>query len=252
MIVAIIQARMGSNRLPGKVMKMIKGKPLLHYVLNQLQHSKFLEKIIVATTNLEEDDIIEKFVLKEGFDCFRGNSKNVLDRYYHCAKSNSISSILRITADCPLIDPNLVDSVIKKFENEKFDYVSNAFPRTFPYGTEVEIFSFNSLKISWEKAVKPSEKEHVTPYIKNHPEIFKIGNIESDKNLSDYRWTVDRIEDLELVKQIIIKINKKFILTEDILKLIQKEPQLKEINNNITSNEGMMKSLKEDAEFLEK
>ncbi len=241
---------MGSNRLPGKVMMEINSKPLLHYTLNQIRYSKLVKKIIVATTNLPEDDIIEKFVLNEKINCFRGNSKNVLDRYYQCAKNNSLSSILRITADCPLIDPNLIDKVIRKFETGEFDYVSNAFPRTFPYGTEVEIFSFNSLKRSWEKAIKPSEKEHVTPYIKNHPEIFKIGNVQNDIDISDYRWTVDRIEDFELVKQILKKIKRRPIFTDDILKLIQKEPQLKKINNNITPNEGIKKSLKEDNEFL--
>lgn len=246
----IIQARMGSNRLPGKVLKKIKGDvTILDSVINQLKFSKLIKKIVVATTTLKEDDLIEEHLYNIGINCFRGNPENVLDRYYQCAKINSFSSIIRITADCPLIDPNLVDQVIKKFETEKWDYVTNAFPRTFPYGTEVEIFSFNSLKLAWRKATKPSEKEHVTPYIKNHPEIFKVGNILNDIDISDFRWTVDRIEDLELVKQIMSKIKKRPILTKDILELIQKEPQLKEINNNIIPNEGMAKSLKEDIEF---
>jgi len=244
---------MGSKRLPGKVLKRIeKNETVLDALINQLKFSKLIKNIVVATTTLKEDDLIEEHLSKIKINCFRGNSKNVLDRYYQCAKNNSFSSIIRITADCPLIDPNLVDMVIRKFESEKLDYVTNTFPRTFPYGTEVEILSFNSLKLSWEKAIKPSEKEHVTLYIKNHPEIFKIGNILNDIDISDFRWTVDRIEDLELVKQIMLKIKKRPILTKDILKLIQKEPQLKEINNKIIPNEGMTKSLKEDTEFLKK
>jgi spore coat polysaccharide biosynthesis protein SpsF len=249
-ISAIIQARMGSHRLPGKVMKKIKGKPLLYYVLNQMKFSKLLENIVVATTDLSEDDVIEKFLKKKKINCFRGSSKNVLDRYYNCAKKFKIQTIVRITADCPLIDPCLIDQVIKKFQTEKYDYVSNAYPRTFPYGTEVEIFSFDSLSKSWENAVKPSEKEHVTPYIKNHPKNFKIGSVENKENISEFRWTVDREEDLKLVKEIIRRIPEIPILTESILKLMKKEPKLKEINSKIIPNEGMNKSLKEDMEFL--
>ena len=167
---AIIQARMSSTRLPGKVMMTIDGtNTLLYYVITQLQHSKLLDKIIVATTNLQEDDIIVKFIEKMGIGYFRGNSTDVLDRYYQCAKRFSISKIIRITGDNPLIDPSIVDQVIHKFESGLYDYVATQPPRTFPQGTDYEVFSFKALERAWHEAKKPSEREHVTPYFYNHP-----------------------------------------------------------------------------------
>ena len=244
---------MGSKRLPGKVLKKIEDDTtILDSVINQLKFSSLTKNIVVATTTLNEDDVIEEYLHKIGIDCFRGNSKNVLDRYYQCAKKYSFTSIMRITADCPLIDPELVDEAITIFDRKKCDYISNAFSRTFPYGTEIEIFSFKSLEIAWKNAKKPSEKEHVTPYIKSHPELFNIENIQNNRNISNLRWTVDRKEDLELVRQIMLKINKRPVLMEDILELMKNEPRLREINNKIIPDEGMKKSLKEDDIFLKK
>ena len=146
MIGCIIQARMGSNRLPGKVMKLLDGKnPSLFYTINQLKSALKLDKIIVATTDLKEDDEIEKFVTCMNIDCFRGNQTDILDRYYKCALQFSLSTIVRITADNPLIDPTLVDNAINIFNSDSFDYVSNAHIRTFPYGTETEVFLFTAL-----------------------------------------------------------------------------------------------------------
>ena len=251
MIGCIIQARMGSSRLPGKVLKELEeGKPVLFYLLKQLKHCKLMDKIVIATTNLKEDDKIDFFAGKERIECFRGSSKNVLERYYKCAKKYEFSTIVRITGDCPLIDPQIVDLVIEKYKENTFDYVTNCLKRTFPYGTEIEIFSFNSLEKAYKNAELPSEKEHVTPYIRNHENEFRIYNIENKEDISNYRWVVDKKNDFELVKKIVSKIKTSPILMKDILLLLKSEPDLKKINMSNIPNEGYFKSLKEDREFL--
>jgi spore coat polysaccharide biosynthesis protein SpsF len=231
-------------------MKIVDGKFLLDYVIDQLKSSKKIEKLLVATTTLSMDDVICNHLSSKNISFFRGSANDVLDRYVQCAKNFSIDTIIRITADNPLIDPNIVDLVIEKFQNTKSDYATNCLPRTFPYGTEVEIFSFEKLHEVWLNAKKPSEREHVTPYFYNHPELFKITNLENSKNISNLRWTVDRKNDLKLVQTIIEKINHSPILLEDILDLYSQQPKLFEQNEHIIQNEGYMKSLKDDEEFF--
>ena len=253
MIGCIIQARMGSTRLPGKVMLDVESnKTVLYFVIKQLQSCKLVDKIIVATTTLEDDKQIANFSKHLGVDSFRGSSDNVLDRYYQCAKEYSVSTIVRIPSDKPLIDPEIVDNVVSVFSNNSYDYITNFLPNpTFPSGTEVEVFSINALKKAWEKAKIPSEKEHVTPYFANHEDEFKITHIENSENLSHLRWAVDKIEDLKLVRKIVSKIKKRPILMKDIVELFSKEPELVEINKNVNREEGSLKSLKEDQEFLQ-
>ncbi len=251
MIGCIVQARIGSTRLPGKVMlKLDENNTVLNCVIKQLQFSKLIEKIIIATTSLEEDDQIINNVQNLNVDIFRGSSSDVLDRFFQCAKKFSIDVIIRITADNPLIDPTIVDDMIKKFMSNSYDYLTNAHVRTFPYGTEVEVFSFKALEQAWKNAKKLSEREHVTPYFYNNPNNFRIFNVEYSKNISNLRWTIDRKNDLSLVKLIIFKIKKRPILMNDILNLFSKEPELFEINRNHILNEGYQKSLKEDEEHL--
>ena len=250
MIGCIVQARIGSTRLPGKVMLNIDEKnPVLYYVLEQLSSCKLIDKIIVATTTLDEDDVIKNFVNSMNVNIFRGSSDDVLDRYYQCAKKFSIDTIVRITADNPLIDPTIVDDLIKKFTLNSYDYLTNAHIRTFPYGTEVEIFSFKALEKAWKNAKKPSEREHVTPYFYNNSQSFRNYNQENSKNLSNLRWTIDRENDFLLVKSIVSKIKKRPILMNDILDLFSKEPKLFEINKNQIRDEGYKKSLEEDKEL---
>jgi len=246
---AIVQVRMSSSRLPGKVMMKVDSKhPVLYYVITQLQFSKNLDKIIVATSTHEEDDIIADYVNNLGIICFRGSLKDVLDRYYQCAKEFSVKDIVRITSDCPLIDPTIVDEVIEKFKSNSYDVFTNSgpFPGTFPQGTDVEVFSFQALEKAWKNAKKPSEREHVTAYFYNNENDFKIGYLNHSKNISHLRWCVDRIPDLELVRKIVSKINKKPILMTHILDLFSKEPHLQDINKNHIVNEGGLKSLEED------
>ncbi len=229
----IIQARMGSTRLPGKVLMNADEKnSVLYYVITQLQNCKFLDKIVVATTELKEDDEIEKFVTSMNIDCFRGRSTDVLDRYYKCALKFSLSIIVRITADNPLIDPTLVDDAINIFNSNSFDYVSNAHIRSFPHGTETEVFSFIALETVWKNAKTNYDKEHVTPYLYNNPDRFNIFDIMYKENMSHLRWTVDKEDDLKLVQIITSKIKKRPILMNDIIELFSKEPNLIKINSD--------------------
>ena len=252
MIGCIIQARMGSSRLPGKaLMKSDSGKPLLYYVTNQLRYCSKVKNLVIATTTNQEDDEIEKFANNNSINVFRGKEKDVLDRYFQCAKKYSFSTIVRITADCPLIDPQIVDKVIEQFFSGNYDFATNTLMRTFPIGTDVEVFSFSALNKAWENAQLPSEREHVTPYFHNK-ENFKIINVENDKNISNLRLTVDRIEDFELIKQILNNISINPIHLEDVLELFSRKPELIEINKHINHNEGFNKSLEEDKEFIKK
>ena len=253
MIGCIVQARMGSSRLPGKtLLKIDDKKTVLEFGINQLTSSNLLDKIIVATTNLKSDDVIENFVKNMNVDVFRGKSNDVLDRYFQCAKHFSIDTIVRITGDNPLVDPTIIDNLIQKFTLNSYDYLSNAHVRTFPYGTEVEIFSFESLEQAWKNAILPSEREHVTPYFYNNSNLFNIHNEKQSNNISNLRWTVDREDDLFLVKSIVSKIIKRPILLDDILNLFSKEPKLFKINETQIRDEGYKKSLEEDKDFQNK
>jgi len=223
----IIQARMSSTRLPGKVLMKIDDKnSALFTLINQLKYSKKLDKIILATTNLKNDDAIIDLMKKMKITTFRGDPNNVLDRYYKCAKKFSCSIIVRITADNPLIDPTIVDKTVEKFTSNSFDCVSNVYPRTYPYGTEIEVFSFQALERVWNQSTNDYEKEHVTPFFYRNPEKFRIGTVNNKKNLSSLRWTMDTMDDLIFIKKITSKIKKRPILMNDILKLLSKEPKL--------------------------
>ena len=236
----IVQARTGSSRLPAKVMMKADDESLMiDYVINQLKHSKLHDEIVVATTNLKQDDVIFDYVTNRNILCFRGDEKNVLERHYQCAKKYAFSTIVRIPSDKPLIDPTIVDSVIERFQSNSYDYISNffidandndKFIPSYPSGTEVEIFSFAALEVAWKNATSEDEKEHVTPYIYSNPEKFNIFTLKSEKNLSQFRWALDYENDLKLIRVIISKIQKRPILMNDILELFEQEPDLTKIN----------------------
>lgn len=250
MLGCIIQARMGSSRLPGKVMmKIDQDNTVLSFLIKQLSHCIQLKRIVIATTDRKEDEVIVNFAKQMNVEYFRGNALDVLDRYYQCANKFGFSVIIRITADCPLIDPQIVDRVIEKFKSGTYDYGTNSLVRTYPYGTEVEIFSFRTLETAWRNAKKPSEREHVTPYVYTHKGDFKLFNLKYSRNISHLSWTVDRINDLKLVQIIASKIKKRPILLEDILALFEKEPALVDINKDRIPNEGYLKSISEDEKF---
>lgn len=242
---------MGSSRLPGKALMLLDEKnSSISYTIKQLQTCKLIDKIIVATTTNSEDDVIEDFVKDLGLDVFRGDPYDVLSRYYHCSTKYSLSAILRITADCPLIDPFIVDKGISLFLQDKYDYVTNTFPRTFPDGNETEIFSFKSLENAYSNAVLPSEREHVTPYFRNNKEKFNILNFSNSNDLSHLRWTLDYDVDLQLIRIIVAKIKKRPIHLNDIIQLFEEEPHLVEINKDHIPNEGYVRSLKQDDDFI--
>jgi len=245
---AIVQVRLDSTRLPKKALSDILGKPMTLRLLERLSQAKKIDSIIVATTDRPIDDEIADIVSDKGFIVFRGDSDDVLDRYYNAALKHNIDVIVRITGDCPLIEPDVVDMIVKVFEDNGFDYVSNTIKPTFPDGICVEVFSFDAIKKAWEDASLKSEREHVTPFIRTRPEIFKLKNIENKVDLSDLRWTVDEPEDLIFVREIFKRLynSERIFHIEDILKLLKKHPELKEINSGIGRNEGYIRSLKED------
>ena len=253
MIGCIIQARTGSTRLPGKIMMPIdENDTVLSFGIKQVQSCKKIYQLVIATTDLSEDDVIVDYMNKLNVKCFRGSPNDVLDRYYQCAKKFSFSIIVRITSDCPIVDPVIVDNTISYFlkNKAKIDYVSNVHPiTTFPDGTDVEVFSFESLEKAWTEAKKPSEREHVTPYLYTSKK-FRLGEFKNSQDLSNLRWTVDHKVDLELIREIVRLIPSRPILMENILDLFSKYPELKKINQGIPQNEGYIKSLKEDEEFL--
>jgi spore coat polysaccharide biosynthesis protein SpsF (cytidylyltransferase family) len=244
MIGAIIQTRMSSTRLPKKVMKIIDEKPILYHVINQLSNSKYIDHIVVATSTNSEDDVIEKFVKSLGITCFRGKLNDVLDRHYQCAKKYSFDKIVRIPSDKPLIDPEIVDEVIKHSIIGNYDYTSNFhYPLKYNVGTEVEIFSFNSLKNVWANAKNSLDREHLFPYFHNHKNEFSMNFLPNIADLKHLRYTLDRIEDLKLIRKIFSMIKTRPILKKDILELYKKNPRLFDINKNLDPNEGQIRSL---------
>lgn len=250
--VAIVQARMGSTRLPGKVLKDVSGKPILWHVIDRLRYSNLIDEIIIATSTNHKDDAILKFATENGIKSYAGSENDVLDRYYQTAKKFRVEIIVRITADCPLLDPHEVDKVIRRFTEGDFDYVNPGLDSNYPDGVaEVEVFTFKALEKAWKEAKKPSEREHVTPYIWNHPKKFKLGKIQYKENLSHMRWVVDVERDLTFVREIYKRLykNGKIFHMEDVLKLLKEHPELMEINQGIIRNEGYLRSLKKDQEI---
>jgi len=248
--IAIVQARMSSSRLPGKVLKNLAGKPAIWHVFNQLSFSKKIDQIVLATSINEEDDQLEEWARKNDINFFRGDLDNVLKRFYDTASYYNGDIIVRITADCPLIDPSVVDKVIQKFLEGNYDYLSNTNPPTFPDGLDTEVFTFNTLKEAYQNAKLKSELEHVTPYIWNHPEKFKLGNLTSSENYEHLRWTLDNPEDYKFLSEIFdnLFIENSHISHKTVLDFLAENEQLIEINSKIKRNEGLDKSLKEDRE----
>lgn len=259
-IIAIIQARMKSTRLPNKVMHLIDDKPLLFYVIRQTLASSLIDDIIIATSTSSSDDVIANYCNNNNINYFRGSENNVLDRYYQCAKKHHCDPIVRITADCPLIDPSTIDSVIKKFRDNNYDYISTTIEFkngkwkdsscNFPPGIAVEVSTFSALEQAWNDAKKPSEIEHVFPYIQFNPDKFKLANFVNSSDLSHIRCTVDHPEDLTFIREIYRRIpkEKSFVTLGDIENIIKNNPELININNSYSFNEGIQKSYKEDKE----
>jgi spore coat polysaccharide biosynthesis protein SpsF len=247
---AIVQARMGSTRLPGKILKALAGKPALWHLVNRLKRAKRLKEIVVATTTNTEDDVIVQFCEANGIKWFRGSENDVLDRYYQAAKIFDADPIIRITADCPVIDPEIVDEVIEGFCSGNYDVYGLG--GEFPDGLDCVIFAYWVLEDTWKNALLPSEREHVGPYMEKHPEKYRISDYRKFTGLSHLRWTIDEEPDLRLLQTIYERLYKPgdIFLTGDILTLLEREPELMQINGGIIRNEGYLKSLHEDEEYL--
>ena len=247
MIAAIVQVRMASTRLPGKVLMEIKGKPLLSYLIEQLRCSKKIEKIIIATTTNKEDGPIIELCEQHGILFFRGSEADVLDRYYQAATRFKVDHIVRVTGDCPLLDPQICDNLIDFYFTGRADYAHTG--ESFAEGLDSEIFSYKVLEQSWKEAKIMSEREHVTPYIRNHPEKFKIIVLQHIKDYSKYRFTLDNPEDFEVCKFIIESLYSKensFIPANLIIKYLDHHDQVFNLNSHIVRNEGYIKSLSLD------
>lgn len=248
MTVAIIQARMMSSRLQGKVMMNLCGKTILERVIERTAAAKNIDKIVVATSYKPTDEPIIEVCNKIGIATFRGSEENVLNRFYHAAIQADADVIVRITADDPLKDPEIIERIIKMRENSHYDYVSNTIHPTFPEGIDCEVFTIKALSNAYQNASLPSEKEHVTPYIWKHPDIFRIGELLSPVDYSYLRWTVDCIEDYKFVEEVYNKLYQpdKIFYMNDIIELLKKYPYLSYLNAGHVRNEGYLKSVQEE------
>ena len=246
-ITVMIQARTGSSRLSGKVLSQIENKPMIWHVINRVKKIESVQQIALITTEKESDQVLLDIAKNEDIIGFAGDTTNVLNRHYQCALKISADPIIRITSDCPIIDPYLVEEMLQFFLTHNYDYVSNIHPATYPDGLDVEIFSFQTLEKTFLDAKLNSEKEHVTPYMEKHPELFNIFNFENNEDLSHIRLTVDQKEDLELIQNLYSVMSPKndFGLNE-INDIFSKNPELFRINSKYRRNEGYLKSLKED------
>jgi spore coat polysaccharide biosynthesis protein SpsF len=225
----VVQARMGSTRLPGKVLKDIAGRPMLSYQMERLRRVKRAERIVVATTDQPADDAVERFCRKEKIACVRGSEDDVLARYHLAIERFPTDVVVRITADCPLIDPAIVDEAIAAYEP---DYVSNMLEITYPYGMAVEVFSAQALREAHREAKDPAEREHVTPFIWRRPQRYRLKSLTMTPNLSHHRWTVDTPEDFELVSRLLKTLKPHFTL-QDVLAVLDEHPDWCAINAHV-------------------
>jgi len=241
--VAIIQARMSSNRLPGKVLADIAGKPMLFWVVERTRQAGTIDAVAVATTRDGTDNAIEETCRANDWPCFRGDAFDVLDRYYQAARYLNAESIVRLTADCPLIDPRVIDRTVDEFRRSGADFAANRLPppwkRTYPIGLDTEVCSFSALERAWKEAHQPYQREHVMPYLYDQEGRFKVWVVDHEPDYGSYRWTVDTPEDLSFIRRV-------FSLLEDplhtswldVLRLVQNHPELTAINASVPHKSG--------------
>jgi spore coat polysaccharide biosynthesis protein SpsF len=224
---------MGSTRLPGKVLKDIEGETVLARVVNRLRRARLITEFLVATTDLAADDAIVNECRRLSVSVSRGDRDDVLDRYYRAAQLTKADVIVRITSDCPLIDAELTDKTIAAFLEARPDYASNSLVLSYPRGLDTEVMSFAALGRAWKEARKPYEREHVTPYIYQHPTEFKLLSVTNDVDHSGERWTLDTPEDLEFVRAIYSRFGGDAFLSGDVFDLLNREPGLRELNRSV-------------------
>lgn len=238
-VVIIVQARMGSTRLPGKSLMPIQGKPLVGYVLERAKQAVTAHQLVLATTDQVRDNPLASYAETIGVPVFRGSENHVLSRYREAARFFNAGTIVRISGDCPLIDPQVIDQAILLFKTKKYDYVSNVIHRTYPRGMDVEVFSRAALEKAFHEATGEGEKEHVTPYFYRHPELFSLGSLEQAVDQSNWRLTVDTEEDLALIirlMQELVPLQTSFTL-QDIVEVLDSHPDWLSMNAHVRQKE---------------
>jgi spore coat polysaccharide biosynthesis protein SpsF len=236
--VAIVQARMGSSRLPGKVLADIGGRPMLARMLDRLARAETLAETAVATTNLSEDDRLAELCRARGVRCVRGHPTDVLDRYHQAAEESGAQVIVRLTGDCPVIDPDLVDLCVRTYleADPPVDLVVNRLPweRSYPIGLDTEVFGRSLLETAWGEARAPNQREHVVPFLYENPDRFSMIHLEADGDYGHYRWTVDEPEDLEVVRRIYAAFaGRDDFGWREVLALMERQPELARINASV-------------------
>jgi len=237
--VAIIQARMGSSRLPGKVLKDLGGRPMLVWVVERARRARLVDAVVVATTVEPADDPIEALCQERGYACWRGHPYDVLDRYYQAARHYQAEIIVRLTADCPLLDPGLVDATVQALLDQGADFAANRLPppwhRTYPIGLDTEVCTWEALERAWREAQAPHHREHVMPYLYEQPGRFRVVILDAEEDFGHLRWTVDTPEDLEVVRRLLDLLGKRDDFTwRDVLALWQAHPELAAINAGVS------------------
>ena len=254
MIIAVLQARFSSTRFPGKVLKPLSGQPMLARQIERIGRAASIDRIVVATSTEESDDPVAGFCRDIEVGCYRGSLDDVLDRMYRAAVTTGSKTIMRLTGDCPLTDPEVLDDLNDYFLQGGYDYASNTIKPTFPDGLDAEVMSLECMEVAWREAMLPSEREHVTPFIYNHPERFRLGDFRHKSDFSGLRWTVDEPRDFEFVSRVYEALydgNPAFT-TADVLQLLRDQPKLEFINSGQERNEGYQASLRADQTFLAK
>lgn len=237
-VVAIIQARMGSTRLPNKVMKLINGVPMIEILINRLSKASLVDQILVATSEDVRNQPLISHVESLGYSCEKGSESDVLGRYIQAARASGADTIIRITGDCPLVDPDLVDELIRQFQSQNVDYLCNNYPPTYPDGLDIEVFSFSALKRTSQEATQPFDREHVTPYMRESG-VFNISTYKHSVDLSDFRWTVDEESDFSVIKNIFQYFSPRIDFGwREVLDLQNSKPEIFAHNQHILRNEG--------------
>jgi spore coat polysaccharide biosynthesis protein SpsF len=232
--VALVQARVGSTRLPGKVLMHVAGAPLLAHVVDRTRRARRVDEVVVATTTQPGDDSIERLALARGWPVTRGSEDDVLDRFVQAARVHDAGVVVRITADCPLMDPTIIDDVIDAYAAGDWDYASNTLDeRTYPRGLDVEVIGRDALERAWRDDADPARREHVTPYVYRHPELFRLLPVPGPIDASQHRWCVDTPEDLHLVRWIYAALGRDDFGWREALHVVEQHPEWEAINRDV-------------------
>ena len=255
MTLVVIQARMGSSRLPGKVLREVCGRPLLALQVERMRRSRRADRILVATPDTPADQPLAALSRDLGLACFQGSENDVLDRFYQACRSVGLSdadAVVRVTADCPLLDPDLMDEIIGIHLAGEYDYVTNTLPPSYPDGLDVEVLGFAALVRAWREAELPSDREHLTRFIRRRPESFRHRNLPHDPDLSALRWTVDQEEDLRFVTQVFEHFREvgTAFSWQEVLAFVERHPDIAGLNRDIVRNAGVQSALVRDQQFL--